>query len=444
MGKRTKRSKLKPRYFVDKPGAGGRRRYYWQPSRDLESFGWRTVRLCAADGTPYSRVEERGLAIAAADARNAELDAWKAGTPIAAATPTVAKPAAGDAGVGGAAGVASHPTGRSPVIQVGSLAHLIRAYKAHDKYRMKAAKTRDGYDTNMRALEFWGGEVPVRVLGPARVQALYAALKARTPSKARAVVGMLRILLEFAIKTEFLPQGSVNAAAKPGLDSAEQTGRVWPFDAVAAFVEAADKLGHHSVGSAVLVNHWLGQRQADVLGLQRNAYRDGRFYIAQRKSHGKAKVAVPHSPWVQARVEAELLRQEARGVVGQRHLLLCETTGQPWQKDNFHRAFAAVRAAVAEKWPAFEPNHGELVDQEPAAMLELQFMHLRHTAVTELAIAGCTVPEIAAITGHTITSVEAILERYLVRTSELAQAATTKRLANSAELVALFAEKEGT
>ncbi|SBW07298.1 hypothetical protein KL86APRO_12226 [uncultured Alphaproteobacteria bacterium] len=56
--------------------------------------------------------------------------------------------------------------------------------------------------------------------------------------------------------------------------------------------------------------------------------------------------------------------------------------------------------------------------------------HLRHTAVTELATAGCSALEIAGVTGHTLKSVNEIPERYLVRTSDLAAAATENRLAH--------------
>ena len=38
---------------------------------------------------------------------------------------------------------------------------------------------------------------------------------------------------------------------------------------------------------------------------------------------------------------------------------------------------------------------------------------LRRTAVVRLARAGCTIPELAAITGHTLASVHRILESYL-------------------------------
>jgi hypothetical protein len=44
-----------------------------------------------------------------------------------------------------------------------------------------------------------------------------------------------------------------------------------------------------------------------------------------------------------------------------------------------------------------------------------------------LALAQCTVPQIAAITGHSLKDVEAILEaHYLGGTIELAEAAITK------------------
>ena len=43
---------------------------------------------------------------------------------------------------------------------------------------------------------------------------------------------------------------------------------------------------------------------------------------------------------------------------------------------------------------------------------DLHFHDLRGTAVTRLALAGCTVPEIAAITGHSLKDVEAILDAH--------------------------------
>jgi hypothetical protein len=54
------------------------------------------------------------------------------------------------------------------------------------------------------------------------------------------------------------------------------------------------------------------------------------------------------------------------------------------------------------------------------------FNDLRGTAVTRLSEAGCTPQEIRPITGHTIESINRIIERYCARTDALASAAILK------------------
>jgi hypothetical protein len=60
------------------------------------------------------------------------------------------------------------------------------------------------------------------------------------------------------------------------------------------------------------------------------------------------------------------------------------------------------------------------------ATLHLNRQDLRRTAVVRLAEADCTVPQIAAITGHSLKQVEGIMESYFVRTYEMGAAAITK------------------
>ncbi len=55
--------------------------------------------------------------------------------------------------------------------------------------------------------------------------------------------------------------------------------------------------------------------------------------------------------------------------------------------------------------------------------VDLHFHDLRGTAVVLLAEAGCTIPQIAAITKHSLQTVTAILEKYLTRTRHLASTA---------------------
>lgn len=402
-------AKVKVRYFIEKPGARGPL-YFWQPSKILREAGWRAERL----------PEDRAAAISRAEQLNAELDAWRKGTTI--------PPSSAEAMPEGKV----RATQRGP--QPGTVSDLIRRYRANDRFYPKNEKTRRSYEQNIKVIEAWAGDAPVGAIGPKRVQKLYDGMRTKTPAKANAVIGMLRILLNHAIREEMVTS---NAAEDPGLVSLPFSGKLWPIDAVSLFVEVADRMGWHSMGTAVVVNHWIGQRQGDILAMTRAAYRGGVFYVTQHKT--AARVAVPHSPWVQRRVDVELQRQKERGIEGTPNaaLLLCETTGKPWKEDHFRHVFAEIRAGAADVWGTFFLDDGSAVD-----MLDLQNMHLRHTAVTELAIAGCTTLQIAGITGHTPKSVEQILTRYLVRTSDLAAAATAKRLELGNEIAALVVAED--
>jgi integrase len=120
-----------------------------------------------------------------------------------------------------------------------------------------------------------------------------------------------------------------------------------------------------------------------------------------RQSKGKARVPVPvGEPLKLALDEAKQLKRSATTI-------LVNTRGKPWSSDGFRSSWDK----------AFD--RAELGD--------LHFHDLRGTAVTRLAIAGCTVPEIASITGHSLADVQEILDaHYLGGRIELAESAVTK------------------
>ena len=80
--------------------------------------------------------------------------------------------------------------------------------------------------------------------------------------------------------------------------------------------------------------------------------------------------------------------------------------------------FAEIRAATARELKTVVREH-----EADAAVpfTELQFMYLRHTAVTRLAEAGCTPQDIAGVTGHSLQAIDQIIDIYLVRTAKLAR-----------------------
>lgn len=404
-------AKAKVRYFIEKDVASDRPRYYWQPSAALREQGWHAERL----------PDNRGSALARAERLNAELDTWRKGGVLPPGaksgpdeTPVIVPP------------VFAAP--KSPLlVQPHSIAWLIREYCDSRYFTEKRPKTQKSYRENLRFIEKWAGDMPISSVDRPRIEKMYEAVRKKTPAKANAVVRMLRILLGYAVTMKYV---ATNPALNPGLIELPFSGKYWPIDAVSLMVEVADRMDLHSIGTAIILNHWIGQREMDILDMPRASWRAGRFKVFQQKT--KARASIPQSPWVKARLEAEIQRQKARGIASSTHLLLCEATGLPWKQSTFQKRFADVRRAAADIWPTFDLGEDDTVDTA-----DLWFMHLRHTAVTELARAGCSVPQIAAITGHTLKSVYDILKRYLVMTSGLADEATSKRMELGNELAAL-------
>jgi integrase len=88
------------------------------------------------------------------------------------------------------------------------------------------------------------------------------------------------------------------------------------------------------------------------------------------------------------------------------------------------RAAAQILTMASGKpWNQYTFVHRWREASKAAGIVGLHFHDLRGTAVTMLAMAGCTTPEIAAITGHSLAHVQSILDKYLSRTRELAEAA---------------------
>jgi integrase len=127
-----------------------------------------------------------------------------------------------------------------------------------------------------------------------------------------------------------------------------------------------------------------------------SAYDGERISLVQ----GKRKRAV--SIKCTAALKAHLDSLERRGL-----LILLTRTGHAWTKRYLN-----------EKWNESCRAAGIATD--------LHFHDLRGTAVTMLAQAGCSVPEIAAITGHSLKDATSILETYLARTKQLADAGVVK------------------
>lgn len=384
-------ARFKIRYLVEHRGAKGGVRYFWQPAAALRAEGWRLTRL----------PDDRNRAIAEAETLNATLDAWRRGL--------VARPAA--------PGDSAAPEGRLKA-DAGTVNQLIEAYRKSADFAALSAKTRGGYDYTLNVVKRWAGPEAWAVVTARDVATLYRELSAETPAKAAAVVRTVSLLYGWGRRNlKGFPEA--NPAAGQKVKTPKRGGALWSPDAVTAFVAAADEAGLPSLGTAVMLNEWLGQREGDVIRLPRSAYQASTGTVIIRQSKRGAVVELPIGlvPKLKARLETELARRVAddendRSVST---LLVNERTGRPWDELSFRKTFAKVRMTAG------------------TAVEGLTFMRLRHTAVTRLAEAGCTQGQIASITGHTEGSIRSVIEIYRVRTKAMAIDAFTLRLAKEEE-----------
>lgn len=119
-----------------------------------------------------------------------------------------------------------------------------------------------------------------------------------------------------------------------------------------------------------------------------------------RQSKTGARVLIPVGAPLKLALDAQ--RADATAVT-----ILTTVQGRSWTEDGFRTSWAKACAK--------------------AGITDLTFHDLRGTAVTRLALAACSVPEIATITGHSLRDVGAILDsNYLNRDYGLAQSAIEK------------------
>jgi integrase len=140
--------------------------------------------------------------------------------------------------------------------------------------------------------------------------------------------------------------------------------KIWSLDDELSFLEKAPRHLH----LALQLGLWTGQRQGDLLKLPWTAY-DGKT-IRLKQSKTGFRVVIP----VGSPLKTALDTAKKRSTI-----ILQNRDGKPWTADGFRSSWRkACRAA---------------------SIVGVTFNDLRGTAVTRLALAGCTEAEIATITG---------------------------------------------
>ncbi|KQQ15945.1 integrase [Methylobacterium sp. Leaf122] len=276
----------------------------------------------------------------------------------------------------------------------GVLLSITQDFQASDAFLGREPRTRSDYVRHIKAIEVEFGDFPLGALTDRRTRGEFMAWRDRLALRSRRQAdyawSVLARILSWALDRGLILANPCERGGR--LYRATRSDRVWTDADEAAFLACAPAHLHLPLILAL----WTGQRQGDLLRLPWSAYDGNTIRLKQGKT--RARVVVPVGAPLKAALDAAL-RQSP--------VILANSEGRPWTGDGFRSSWGkACRAA---------------------GITGLTFHDLRGTAVSRLALAGCSEPEIATLTGHALRDVRSILDaHYLNRDPALALAAIRK------------------
>lgn len=276
----------------------------------------------------------------------------------------------------------------------GVLMSILQGFQASSDWTDLRPRTQRDYISLIKIIERKFGDFPLSALSDRRTRGIFMEWRdERAKSSRRQADYGWQVLARILSWAHGRGLVSANPCEKGGrLYRGSRAENIWTDADEAAFLAKAPEHLH----LALILALWTGQRQGDLLRLAWTQY-DGRV-IRLQQSKTQARVQVP----VGSPLRAALHKN--RGKSGP---ILLNSDGAPWTADGFRSSWRKACAA--------------------AGIVGVTFNDLRGTAVTRLALAGCTEAEIATITGHSLRDVRSILDaHYLYRDPALGESAIRK------------------
>lgn len=272
---------------------------------------------------------------------------------------------------------------------------LIDYFKDSSDYPTNA-KTKKDYERYLKMIGAEFGTMPYQVIEDKRSRGVFKQWRDTMKDRPRTADYAWTVLARVLSVAKDAGMIAANVCERGGrLYASDRTEKIW----TAEHIEKLKAAAYPEVWAVFMLALWTGQREGDLLALTWSAYDGTRIRLRQSKT-GK-RVQIPVSAPLKAMLDA--LKAEKRPST----LILTNTRMAPWTADGFRTSWGKVCAR--------------------AGIEDLTFHDIRGTAVTRLAVAGCTVPQIASITGHSLKDAEAILDtHYLGGRIELAELAMQK------------------
>ena len=234
---------------------------------------------------------------------------------------------------------------------------------------------------------------------------------------AHGVMAVLRLALTHAERHGRI---HANPARGLGLETPSERLRVGSLEEMQRLIRTADAIGETMVGHAIMLGLMTGQRQGDRLALQDAGHDEGVRRFRQAKTG--AIVEIPETPQLTQRLAQARAEREAWGVKVT-EIIVDLRSRKRFTTYSYGKRFARVRAAAIA---GVRAEDGSWIVEPTPSLDGFRDQDLRDTAVTWLARAGCSIPEIRSITGHDEESIFKILKHYLAVDAEIARHAIGK------------------
>ena len=325
----------------------------------------------------------------------------------------------------------------------GTFGALCVAYLGSQRFAKLAPRTQSEYRDHIEVLRGMWEEVPYVGITRKAVKAMLAGFADR-PWRGNALVRTLSAMWSHGLHELELEGLPANPAAHIEMHETRPRTQIWDAYRIEVFLDAAHQENQASVALSMALLLYTVQRLSDALEMERPMLfeRDGRPWIRLRQAKTGELVDVP----CHQRLAAELARSP-----GQAGLLIPSPTGKPWTRRNFSRSWDRVRRRA--NWrlareairargglpprSQVKARRAALAEVRAAMLDDLQRRDLRRTGMVMMALAGATALQIAAVSGHRIDRVQAILDTYIPRRGEIGLGAIEAWERSSAQLVVL-------
>jgi integrase len=275
-----------------------------------------------------------------------------------------------------------------------SLQSLITTFERSADFDELAPRTRQDYSRLLRLIGQEFGDFPLAHLSDRRTRGIFLEwrddLAKASKRQADYAWTVLARLVSWGLGRGLVEKNPFTLGGR--LYSGTRAENVWSDEQVATFLEGAPAHLHLPFMLAL----WTGQRQGDVLRLPWSAYDGKKIRLRQGKTGRRVEIPV-----------AAPLKSAINATPRKSPIMVLSSKGRPWSATGFQKMFGNASRDLQ--------------------IANLTFNDLRGTAVTRLALTGCTEAEIISITGHSLAEAREILDaHYLFRDPRLAETAIRK------------------